>query len=46
MQESLNLYRVICEARTDKETDILEIKDHFEVMGRKWFPKLISSINY
>lgn len=35
MQESLNLYKVLCEACSDKETDIIEIKDHFEVMGKK-----------
>lgn len=34
MQESLNLYKVLCEACTEKEIDIIEIKDHFEVMGR------------
>lgn len=34
MQESLNLYRVLSGACSEKEIDIVEIKDHFEVMGK------------
>ncbi len=36
MQESLNLYQVLSEACTEKEIDIVEIKDHFDVMGKGW----------
>lgn len=35
MQESLNLYKVLSESCAEKETDIAEIKDYFEVMGKK-----------
>lgn len=37
MQESLNLYKVLFDACTEKEMDIVEIKDHFEVMGKDSF---------
>lgn len=33
MQEALNLYKVLSDACSEKETDIVEVKDHFEVMG-------------
>lgn len=34
MQESLNLFKVLSDACTDMEVDIVEIKDHFDVMGK------------
>ncbi|XP_037045747.1 dynein heavy chain 2, axonemal [Bradysia coprophila] len=34
MQESLNSYKILSEACVEKEIDIVEIKDHFEVMER------------
>lgn len=48
MQESLNLYKVLFEAYTEKETDIVEIKDHFEVMGKDKDPllRLFSCFNF
>lgn len=33
MQDALNLYKTLCDECSEKNSDISEIKDHFEVMG-------------